>query len=165
VACGEKLSAALLDELLRARGISSTYVDASRCIITDDEHGRATPQFEITNTRIVDEISPLLEMGVIPVLGGFISSTVDGGHYDAGAGRVGLHGGDNRGAAFRKRDTDLDRCHGRFDGGPPCGSHKRKRFHVFRIWRRPTLAYFGGKGPPSKDHSSGGAAKYSCSHL
>jgi aspartate kinase len=78
VAYGEKLSAALLDELLRARGISSNYVDASRCIITDDEHGRATPQFEITNTRIVDEISPLLEMGVIPVMGGFISSTIDG---------------------------------------------------------------------------------------
>ncbi|HYG09225.1 MAG TPA: aspartate kinase, partial [Pyrinomonadaceae bacterium] len=75
---GECLSAKLLAAVLAERALPSAYVDARRCIITDDAHGSATPANDETYEHTRAELSPLLAAGRIPVLGGYIGSTADG---------------------------------------------------------------------------------------
>lgn len=75
---GERLSAHLLAVVLEEHGIPSFYVDARRCILTDEEHGKARPLFNETKERTRVELEPLLKAKKVPVLGGFIASTVKG---------------------------------------------------------------------------------------
>lgn len=75
VSYGERLSSKLLAAVLRERGLKARQVDARRCVITDDEHGRANPLKEETDRHTRAEIEPLIEAGEVPVLGGFIASS------------------------------------------------------------------------------------------
>ena len=75
---GECFSARLISEALCEAGLKATHVDARECIVTDARHGQAGPLWDVTNQRIQEVLTPLLEGGRIPVLGGFIASTVDG---------------------------------------------------------------------------------------
>src|SRR5258708_1199054 len=63
--------------LLRA-GAPTRGVDAGRCIVTDDTHGRAAPPVSATEERPRAELLPLLEGGLVPVLGGYIAATSTG---------------------------------------------------------------------------------------
>lgn len=77
VSYGERLSAHLLAALLSTHTHGSArYVDARRCIVTDDEYGNASPIYEETEARTRLELLPLIEASVIPVLGGFIASSM-----------------------------------------------------------------------------------------
>jgi aspartate kinase len=76
VSQGEQLSAQLLATILSSRSKGSArYVDARRCIVTDDEYGNAAPLYQETEAATRRELLPLLEEGVIPVMGGFIASS------------------------------------------------------------------------------------------
>jgi len=75
---GECLSSQLIAAALCDAGVRATYVDARYCIVTDARHGQANPIWEATNQRLQDAVSPLLESGCAPVMGGFIASTWDG---------------------------------------------------------------------------------------
>ncbi len=75
---GECFSSKLVAEALLEAGISAACVDARLCIATDARHGQASPLWGLTNQRIQETLMPLLESGCIPVLGGFIASTVEG---------------------------------------------------------------------------------------
>ena len=77
IAYGEQLSSRLLAAVLRENGLSARYVDARRCIKTDDNYGSAAPLPETQRATHV-ELVPLIEAGEIPVLGGFIGSTAKG---------------------------------------------------------------------------------------
>lgn len=77
-AYGETLCARLFTMILEQRGISASYVDARRCIVTDDRHGNANPLASELTTRTRSELDPLLKKRRVPVLGGFIGSTLDG---------------------------------------------------------------------------------------
>lgn len=77
VAYGEQLSSQLLAAVLRENNLNARYVDARRCLKTDDNYGSAMPLPETTEaTR--SELTPLLDSSKIPVLGGFIGSTSKG---------------------------------------------------------------------------------------
>lgn len=77
VAHGEQLSAQLLAIVLRENGVAGRYVDACRCVRTDENYGSATPLPETAKaTRAA--LMPLLDSAKIPVLGGFIGSTEKG---------------------------------------------------------------------------------------
>ena len=76
VSYGERLSARLLASVLSAQGLSARYVDARRLIATDDEYGNASPLFEETEARTRTELLPVIEESVVPVLGGFIGSSL-----------------------------------------------------------------------------------------
>lgn len=77
VAYGEQLSAQLLAMLLRENGVAARYVDACRCVKTDEVYGSAAPLAETAKaTRAT--LMPLLESARVPVLGGFIGSTGKG---------------------------------------------------------------------------------------
>lgn len=75
---GEQLSAQLLTLVLSERNLPADYVDARRCVVTDNIHGGASPLMEETTRNTRSEIGPLIEVGSIPVLGGFIGAAIDG---------------------------------------------------------------------------------------
>jgi aspartate kinase len=79
VSFGEQLSSWLLARVLDARGLKAKQVDSRRCVITDDEHGCATPLKEETDRHTREQIEPLIAEGVVPVLGGFIASSAASG--------------------------------------------------------------------------------------
>ncbi|HEV2827308.1 MAG TPA: lysine-sensitive aspartokinase 3 [Pyrinomonadaceae bacterium] len=78
VSYGERLSAAMLAAVLAENQIMGRYVDARRCVITDDSHGCATPLMSETFHHTRQQLEPLISSGCVPVLGGFIGSTLDG---------------------------------------------------------------------------------------
>jgi aspartate kinase len=77
-AYGETLCARLFTMILEQRGVPASYVDARRCIVTDDNHGNANPLVGEVGSRTRAELDPLLKTRRVPVLGGFIGSTLDG---------------------------------------------------------------------------------------
>ena len=86
VSFGEILSSALTAAVLNQRGVAARQVDARRCIITDEEHTGAAPLLKETFARTASEVAPLLETGVVPVLGGFIGATRRGATTTLGRG-------------------------------------------------------------------------------
>jgi len=72
---GECLSSHLVQAALCEAGIKAQHVDARACIVTDENHGQASPLWQETNQRTHDAVVPVLEAGMVPVLGGFIAST------------------------------------------------------------------------------------------
>lgn len=78
VSYGERLSAAMLAAVLRENQVVSKDVDARLCIITDNEHGCATPLMTETFRNTRKQLEPLIESSCVPVLGGFIGATVSG---------------------------------------------------------------------------------------
>jgi aspartate kinase len=77
VSQGERLSSRLVALALQEAGLDGVWVDARDCVRTDDQHTRATPLREATNACTREIILPLLERGKVPVLGGFIGSTLE----------------------------------------------------------------------------------------
>src|SRR3989449_10222029 len=78
VSYGERLSAPLVAAVLAAAGLPTRHVDARRCIVTDETPGRATPDPAATAARTRAELAPLLDGGMIPVLGGYIGASAAG---------------------------------------------------------------------------------------
>ena len=78
VSFGEFLSANLLTLVLEQHGIPASYVDARRCIVTNEAHGNASPLLAEVSSRTKSELKPLLERRRVSVLGGFIGATSDG---------------------------------------------------------------------------------------
>lgn len=78
VSFGETLSSTLLAAVLNQKGIKARQVDARRCVTTDEEHTNAAPLMAETFAHSQSELIPVLENGVVPVLGGFIGSTQKG---------------------------------------------------------------------------------------
>lgn len=75
---GERLSAALLAAVLAAAGLPARVIDARRCIVTDDRHGRASPLGPETEHRTRAELAPLIAGDLVPVLSGYIAATASG---------------------------------------------------------------------------------------
>jgi aspartate kinase len=75
---GECFSSRLVRWALSEAGLLAVHVDASNCIVTDGRHGQANPLWDVTNQRLRDVLNPLLQSESVPVLGGFIASTIDG---------------------------------------------------------------------------------------
>ncbi|HSS18715.1 MAG TPA: lysine-sensitive aspartokinase 3 [Pyrinomonadaceae bacterium] len=78
VSYGERMSAELLAAVLTDNQVQSKAVDARRCVITDGEHGCANPLMAETFRHTSDELEPLIASDCVPVLGGFIGSTLSG---------------------------------------------------------------------------------------
>ena len=75
---GEQLSSILLAAILHERNVRARQVDSRSCIITDEEYGSAAPLMRMTADRTRAELGPLLDQSFVPVLGGFIGSTLKG---------------------------------------------------------------------------------------
>ena len=86
VSFGERLSSRLVAEAFRHQGIPSVHVDARTCIVTDAQHGKATPNPELIEARCGQNLRPMIEAGDVPVMAGFIGSTVEGATTTLGRG-------------------------------------------------------------------------------
>lgn len=70
---GELLSSAILSQAL-----GSPWIDCRQVMITDADFTRARPIYEETEPRLREALLPHLQAGRIPVLGGYVGSTLDG---------------------------------------------------------------------------------------
>lgn len=75
---GEMLSSLLVTAALSARGIPAEHVDASTVMITGDQFGKAEPRPDRIAETAQLALRPLVDRGVVPVLGGYIGSTEQG---------------------------------------------------------------------------------------
>jgi aspartate kinase len=144
VAYGECLSAKLLAAVLAEHMLPAAYVDARRCVITDDAHGAATPSNDETYNRTRAELAPLLKEGRIPVLGGYIGSTPDGRTTTLGRG-----GSDYTaaliGAGLRAREIQIwTDVNGVLTADPRVVPHART-IPSLSFAEAAELAYFGAK--------------------
>jgi aspartate kinase len=106
VSHGERLAANLLTLVLEEHAVPAEYVDARRCVITNDEHGSAEPLYEEVKQRATAELLPLLEKKRIPVLGGFIGATMKGVTTTLGRGSSD-YSATLIGAALRAREIEI----------------------------------------------------------
>lgn len=86
VARGERLSAHLLAAALSASGVRAEYVDAGCVIHANGRHGDAAPDFARTATAVREQLVPLMERRIVPVVPGFIASGPDGAIVTLGRG-------------------------------------------------------------------------------
>jgi aspartate kinase len=75
---GERMSAPLLAAVLRAAGVKAEFVDAGELIVTDEVFGGAAPIMDLTEARCREKLLPMLEAGIVPVITGFVGSTISG---------------------------------------------------------------------------------------
>jgi len=78
LASGEILSSEVVAAAFVDRGLPARLVDARDVLVTDGEHGSATPQMERTAERAAALVTPCLLAGEVPVLGGFIGRSAEG---------------------------------------------------------------------------------------
>jgi len=78
VCVGERLSARIIAALLRQNGLRGVAIDGTDIIVTDTIHGNATPIFDLTQQRVNENLNPMLERQIIPVVTGFIGMSTDG---------------------------------------------------------------------------------------
>jgi aspartate kinase len=77
-AIGERLSCEVLVAALAQLGLRVQSVDARTVLMTDETFCAATPLMDETEQRARIHLKPMLDTGVVPVLGGFMGSTVQG---------------------------------------------------------------------------------------
>jgi aspartokinase/homoserine dehydrogenase 1 len=75
---GERLSAPIVAEAVKALGLRSEAIEATELIVTDAYHGGAEPRMDLTRERSQARLRPLLAQGSVPVVTGFIGATADG---------------------------------------------------------------------------------------
>jgi aspartate kinase len=77
-AAGELLSSRIVAAALANAGVPSEWVDARRAIITTGDHTRALPLATETDAALRATVRAVVDAGRVPVLGGFVGSTIDG---------------------------------------------------------------------------------------
>lgn len=80
------MSAEMLASVLSENDVAAEAVDARRCIITDEQHGCATPLMAQTFKSTQKQLAGLLESNRIPVMGGFIGCSETGATTTLGRG-------------------------------------------------------------------------------
>ncbi|MEJ7618767.1 MAG: aspartate kinase [Pyrinomonadaceae bacterium] len=162
VSYGERLAATLLAAVLRSRGTAARYVDARRCIITNEEHGRA-PLPERTGEGTRAQLVPLINEAIVPVLGGFIGTTPEGATTTLGRG-----GSDYSaalvGAALKAREVQIwTDVAGVLTADPRVVPHARTIARL-SFAEAAELAYFGARCCTENDSARAGRAN-SGAHL
>lgn len=95
LAFGEILSSRIVAAALEAEGVRSRWIDAREVLATDDRHGDAEPDLDLTAERVRSRLAPLLEAGEVPVVGGFVGQSPEGRTTTLGRG-----GSDTSAAVF-----------------------------------------------------------------
>src|SRR5207248_3086728 len=86
VAIGEKLSSVLFACSMMMRALPGELVQSEDVVITDEHFCEANPDMDATTEAAHRVLLPLLERGLIPVMGGFIGRTRDGATTTLGRG-------------------------------------------------------------------------------
>lgn len=75
---GEHLSSNILAAILREREVRAQAISATDLIVTDDSFGAAMPLMDPTRRQLQQQVAPLVERGVIPVITGYVGATEQG---------------------------------------------------------------------------------------
>lgn len=75
---GERMSVRLAAESIAGLGMHVQVVEATRLIVTSDHFQAAVPNLAATTKRIRDELLPLFDLRIVPVVTGFIGATSSG---------------------------------------------------------------------------------------
>lgn len=78
IAVGERLSALLIAEHLKATGVVAEAVNAAQVIVTDSVFNNASPLMGPTQEKANARLMPLLRAGAVPIVTGFNGATADG---------------------------------------------------------------------------------------
>ncbi|MGH9258130.1 MAG: lysine-sensitive aspartokinase 3 [Vicinamibacterales bacterium] len=108
---GELLSSRIVAGALVHAGLPGEWVDARRAIVTTHDYTRAVPLMRETHAALRASVTPLVDAGRIPVLGGFVGATVEGHTTTLGRGGSDYSGavvGAGIGAAEIHIWTDVD---------------------------------------------------------
>jgi aspartate kinase len=143
-AAGELLSSRIVAAALNDAGLPAEWVDARRAIITNGDHTRALPLATETEAALRASVLAVIDAGRIPILGGFVGSTVDGHTTTLGRGGSDYSGaivGAGIGAREIQIWTDVD---GMLTADPRVISTPRLVPHL-SFSEAAELAYFGAK--------------------
>ena len=80
LAMGERTSIRIIAAALKAQGVNSRYVDPHDPewpIITDESFSDANPILNTCYERVKQNVLPIVEDGIVPVIAGFIGRTAD----------------------------------------------------------------------------------------
>ena len=77
-AFGELLASTILSFAFTHQGVDAAWVDCRRVIVTDHDFTRARPLYGPTDARLRETMLPLLRAGRVPVVGGYVGSTLQG---------------------------------------------------------------------------------------
>jgi aspartate kinase len=75
---GETLSSVTVVALFKAAGLDAVHIDARQCIVTDNNHTKAVPLLDKTNSLLRSTLKEHLAKNRVAVIGGFIGATEDG---------------------------------------------------------------------------------------
>ncbi len=76
---GERLSTPIVEGAITDLGLKAKHFTGGEAgIVTDEEFGEANPLMNVSKMKIVKNLEPLLDKGVIPVVTGFIGATQTG---------------------------------------------------------------------------------------
>ncbi len=78
IAIGERLSALLISEHLKTRGVDAEAVNAAEAVVTDAVFNNASPLMDATQVKAQARLYPLLQRGGTPIVTGFNGATTDG---------------------------------------------------------------------------------------
>jgi aspartate kinase len=143
-ATGEIVSSRIVAAALAARGLQGAWVDARTVVVTNADHTAAVPQFPETTAALEATVRPLLTVGHVPVLGGFVGATADGVTTTLGRGGSDYSGaivGSCLDAAEIQIWTDVD---GMLTADPRVVANPRVVPHI-SFAEASELAYFGAK--------------------
>lgn len=141
---GERLSTAILTQVLENNGIPAQLMDARECIVTDDNYTRAGILFAQTDPAVAALLRPVIKAGRVPVFQGFIGRTVDGNTTTIG------RGGSDYTAAIVGAALDADdiQIWTDVDGimtTDPRMVREARRIRTISFDEAAELAYFGAK--------------------
>jgi aspartate kinase len=77
-AAGELLSSRIVAAALAEAGLPALWVDPRRVLVTDDGQPAASPLAEPTRNAVASAILPVLDRGLLPVVGGYVGATAAG---------------------------------------------------------------------------------------
>ena len=78
VSFGERTSSRIVAACFLAEGLKGAHVDARECIVTDAHYGKAAPLEGPIERKLLEQVLPLVERGLTPVMGGFIGANEEG---------------------------------------------------------------------------------------
>ena len=74
VSFGERLSSVMVAAAFVEQGMNAAHVDARTVILTDSHYGKAAPNERAIEAALTAHVLPLVDLGRVPVMGGFIGS-------------------------------------------------------------------------------------------
>jgi aspartokinase/homoserine dehydrogenase 1 len=75
---GERMSVRLMAAALENAGVPAEFIEATQLIVTDNRFQNAHPEFEATTHKARQALEPVLALGHVAVVTGFIAATAEG---------------------------------------------------------------------------------------